>query len=182
MDDELQRVDVATARHRLEEIAADDRAAIGHAGGLEEWPRPSHDMRCIEEHPAHARPRLQDGREQCSMPTRDVDNRARGGKVVSSDELLGARSRTTRHARVEDRSRRCILFVVLPVAHARSELIARLARAHRANHVTPGEGAELTPQQRRPAHGPRHVAQQLCIGRQTRGLLGKHPDTSQESQ
>src|SRR5882762_10103165 len=88
VEDQPEYVGVAAGGHRLEEVARDDGASIGHSPLTKKLVRSFETARLVEQHRTQARMRGENRGDEAATAAADVDNRL-GGREVKRVKKLG---------------------------------------------------------------------------------------------
>jgi len=87
VQNELENVEIGTNGHGFEEVAADQLAAIGHTGSVEQRLRCRDHFRHVEEDSAQRGIGMQDAGGQCAASAADI------GQLANTDEVIGRQHR-----------------------------------------------------------------------------------------
>lgn len=169
VDDRLQDIGVRAGRHRLEEAAGRQLAAIADPGSLEERACRSNHLSLVVQHAAHRGVTPQDGGEQGADATTDVRNGGEAAEVVRLHHSLRNAARVARHRPVERLLLRRPLPAVLPHRCAMDGGEGVLTGPHAVKQAAPRLPVGRTADEGGPTgHRAGHVrAQQLaelCVG------------------
>src|SRR5262249_51758630 len=160
MDNVLEDIGIATARHLAEEVATEHVAAILQPTLSYQFPGPLGNVGLLEEDSTQGTVGLQNAGQQCPVAATDVDDDAKCREVVSARNRNGDLSGETRHGLVEVGGFVGMHGHIGERVHSEDAIERRIAGLDAVEEITPCLIGNTPEKQRDGMHRTRHAGPQ----------------------
>jgi hypothetical protein len=186
-DDVAQDIGVAALGHGVEEAAADELAAVGHARLVQRLPRALDHVRLVEQDAAEVLVLRQDRGDQPAAPAAHIDHPCHAREVIVPSDVARMGGRVAGHALVEQGRHLGVFREVVEEARAMHMVERGLAGAHAVQQVAPGLPVRFVEQEQhgrldRARHALAQGRAQGCQRETVRVHLVEHADARERQQ